>query len=666
LAWSHYISEEAWRKCGRSLRYNRKLKTMSLITAWNLSKSYGAQDVFSGVSGALPPNTRIALVGPNGVGKTTLLRLLAGLDHPDSGQVQRARNLHIGYLPQEASYSRSRQDELQQSLWDMCLGAFDSLRAQEATLVQLEEDMADPERAQEALERYGRLQEAFELAGGYTYPLRIQQVLNGLGFDQEAHHRPLNMLSGGERTRALLAELLLEDPDLLILDEPTNHLDFEAVEWLESWLKDWGGAVLIVSHDRYFLDRTAQQVWELSSRGVEVYRGNYSDYVHQRVERRVFQQKQHIRQQKYIRKEEDFIQRNIAGQNTRQAQGRRKRLQRLLVDDYVSAPEHEKQVHIDFGPVARSGERVLVTEELQVGFREDKAPLFRVPELILISGECVALMGPNGAGKTTFIKTILGEVAPYHGRARLGASLEIGYFAQAHEGLNPEQSVLHELMQAAPEMRISEARNFLGQFLFRGNDVDKLVKELSGGERGRLAMAKLVLAGANFLLLDEPTNHLDIPSQEILQQALDQFRGTVLLVSHDRYLIDALATQIWMISPDEGSLTAHAGGYSDYVEQRRLQATKQMAEKRRERTRKSGGRSEESVRRQKSLPKLEDVENRISTLEGTLEKISQAMQGQELSLARVRELGEQYAQVDAALQKALLLWERVAQRDELA
>ena len=627
---------------------------MSLITATNLAKSYGAHDVFEGVSAAVPHQARIALVGPNGIGKTTLLRLLAGLEKPDQGQLQRARALRIGYLPQEVSFSRSTKSAIRQTLWESCLEAFADVLAQEAELTRLEKAMADPRRADKAIERYGPLQEAFELAAGYTYPTRIRRVLNGLGFSPDEYSRPLEQLSGGERTRALLARLLLENPDLLILDEPTNHLDITAVEWLEGWLREWPGAKVVVSHDRYLLDRIVDTVWELSPKGVETYRGNYSAYVHQRADRHQYHGARYKAQQAHIRHEQEYIRRNIASQNTRQAQGRRKRLERLLREEAIARPEVERTVRIDFGRIDRSGDRVLETSELVIGYPDSNQPLFEVPDLVLIRGECVALIGPNGAGKTTFLKTLLGEVQPWAGEVRLGASLQVGYFAQAHEGLVPERTVLDEILAVNPKLKRSQARNLLARFLFTGDTVDRPVEVLSGGERGRVALAKLALEGANFLLLDEPTNHLDIPSQEVLEEALETFPGTILLVSHDRYLINALATQVWVITPEARALEVFVGGFEAYVETRQ-----QMTEARKAHPATRTNQRPKEVKLRSPVQKRA-VEARIEELEDELSQVVHQLDQAGDDLEQVRLLGSRYAELEADLEAQVAIWERLA------
>ncbi|MFN2275353.1 MAG: ABC-F family ATP-binding cassette domain-containing protein [Anaerolineales bacterium] len=632
---------------------------MSLIQANDLSKSYGAQDVLTGVSLTVPRQARIALIGPNGVGKSTLLHLLAGMEQPDDGSLQRARGLDIGFLPQESSYAaRTHSGE---TVWELCQGAFSDLLQREQRLRELEQAMADPRQVDEAMLQYGMAQETFELAGGYTYEARIRQVLGGLGFTAQEMGSPLSRLSGGEMTRALLARLLLEDPDLLILDEPTNHLDLEAIEWLEGWLRDFSGAAVIVSHDRYFLDRVVDQVWELSPNGIVHYRGDYSAYLEQRSQRLALLEANFQAQQEHIRKEQDFIQRNIAGQNTRQAQGRRKRLERMLRDNAIVLPEATRTAQIRFAEATRSGDIVLQTSDLEIGYADADAALFRVPDLTLLRGECVALIGPNGAGKTTFLKTLLGEINPYHGEVSLGASLQCGYFEQAHAGLRPGKTLLEEVLDTDPTLRISEARSLLGRFAFSGDEVEKMVRVLSGGERGRLALLKLVLQGANLLLLDEPTNHLDIPSQETLQAALEAFNGTILLVSHDRYLIRALASQIWVVTPDEGQLEVHLGGYDAYEDARR-QARQEAA-------------AHEVGRRTSQQPKplqksgkvdLDALEANITALELQLTQVSEAIEQAGSDLEQVMRLGERYAALQETLESKLQQWERAAHGEESA
>ncbi len=541
---------------------------MSLLTASDLAHAYGANDIFHGVSLTVPHNARMALVGPNGIGKTTLLRILAGLETPDQGTVRRARDYSLGYLPQGVEHLHFASEDAAGTLWEYCVQAFADLIAREQELSELEHQMADPALRERAMQRYGRLQHEFQDAGGYSYPARVRQVLHGVGLGEALHARRLGSLSGGERTRAMLARLLLEDHTLLLLDEPTNHLDLDSLEWLEGWMGSWPGAAVIVSHDRYFLDRTVTAVLELRPDGLDSYRGNYTAYAQQRQERRELAFDRYQAQQERVRREQEYIRRNLAGQNARQAVGRRKRLERMLREERLELPQSEAAFNLDFTPTKRAGDRVLETHGLVVGYADAPAPLFGAPDLVLSRGECVAILGPNGAGKTTLLRTLLRELPPRYGEVRLGAAVRVGYYAQVQGALDPERTVLEEIMREG-DLRSSQARDLLGRFRFSGDDVEKRIAVLSGGERVRLALAKLVLSGANLLLLDEPTTHLDLASQEALEAALAAFPGTILLVTHDRYLAEKLATQIWLV---EDGMQVYPGGYQDFRAARQQQA----------------------------------------------------------------------------------------------
>jgi ATP-binding cassette subfamily F protein 3 len=663
---------------------------MSLISSSNLTRSFGPDDIFAGVSLSIARGSRVAIVGPNGIGKTTLLRILVGLDEPSAGTVQRARGLTIGYLPQEANLTASH------CLWEECLSVFSDLRAREAELARLEAAMADPQRAEQALLRYGPLQEAFERQGGYTYETRIRQTLTGLGFQPEDYQRPLAQLSGGQRTRALLARLLLSDPDLLVLDEPTNHLDIAAVEWLEGYLVNWEGTALIVSHDRYFLDKVVDHIWEMSRAGLEVYRGNYSAYLQQRQERWELRQQIYLAEKERLEKEVDYIKRNISGQRTQQARGKLRRLSRqveaierlgfeavarkswLAISSETSISAHpmgveeaERRVrslkppghrppllklHLKPGP--RSGNIVLRTANLVVGYPGEV--LFAADDIELRRQECAALIGPNGAGKTTFLKTILEKHPPLAGEVLLGASLQIGYFAQAHEDLHPERTLVEEIEAVAPSLLLAEIRDYLARFLFTGEDVFRRVATLSGGERGRLALAKLSLTDANLLLLDEPTNHLDIPSQEILQQVLADYQGTILLVSHDRYLIDALATQVWEIEQERQALRVFRGMYSEY---RALQEAERFAEGARPKEAaaapKNRGQARPSGEHRRRQARLQEVEAQIAGLEARLAGLASQLENPPADPEVVQQLGEDYVLVQDEINALLAEWEQL-------
>jgi len=622
---------------------------MSILTASNLAKSYGPQDVFEGVSLEIPHGAKIALVGPNGSGKTTLLHLMGGLEEPTAGAVHRAKGLHVAYLPQQAHFSGVG------TLWDAMLEVFVELRAQSDELRRLEAAMAHPGTREEALQRYGPALEAFELAGGYTYEQRIEQVLSGLGFDEGDFLRPVGQLSGGQKTRALLAHLLLEEPDLLLLDEPTNHLDLAGIEWLEGYLRAWNGAVVVVAHDRAFLDAVVDRVWELERGQLEQYRGNYSDHVVQKAERLALQRVQYERQQLSIARTEDFIRRNIAGQRSREAQGRRKRLARM---ERIDRPTEVRSMDLTLGDVARSGDLVVGIYDLAVGY-DPAVPLFTAGEFELRRGQRVALLGPNGSGKTTLVRTILGQLPPLAGRVRLGASVHLGYFSQGHADLVPEKTALETVVEAG-ELRISQARNLLGSYRFSGDDVFKRVADLSGGEQARVALAVLALQGANVLILDEPTNHLDIPSQEVLQEVLSGFGGTLLIVTHDRYLIRRLATCIWAI--EDRRLWEFKEGYEEYhawdmqrrQERRGPREARVQTERERvwEARRASEREAARQARRQADLEQMiGQLELRRAQLEAQL-----AVASERQEVGRVRQLGAEYRQVEAELDTLLAAW----------
>ncbi len=631
---------------------------MSILVAERLAKSYDPQDIFWDVSCSVAHGDRIALVGRNGTGKTTLLRILIGLETPTDGAVHQAKGLRIGYMPQGASL------EGEHTLWQEIMTVFEPLQAMERKLHQLELEMADPAKAEAALEAYAPLRDRFELLGGYTYQDRAKHVLMGLGFPPHEHNMPLPHLSGGQKTRAFLARLLLESPDLLLMDEPTNHLDLQAIEWLEGYLNTWEGTVVMVAHDRYFLDRTVHKVWELAFGQLEVYSGNYSHYVQQRSDRHERRLKEYRAQQEFIAKEEDYIRRYMAGQRSRQAKGRLKRLERFREDEAVDRPREERSISIRFHTPLRSGDKVVWTQDLAVGY-DPAAPLFHCPDLDLRRGECVALLGPNGSGKTTLLKTIMDELEPLAGYARLGASLKIGYFAQVRTDLDPEKTVLDTILDTK-HMLLGEARNFLARFLFTGDDVFKRIGDLSGGEQSRVALAKLVLQRANFLLLDEPTNHLDIASQEILEEVLDGFTGTIVLVTHDRYLVDRLASQLWIIDPGKLSLEAFPGGWAEYLETRsreeqpevRQIRDKWSTDQRQLRREEQRARRELEARQQEAA----EVESEIHRLEAQLDalhdEIAAASEAQQAM--RIHELGTIYAEIEGQLHEQMERWAALA------
>ena len=676
---------------------------MSLLVVNNLAKSFGPNDIFSNVSFEIPHRARIGLVGPNGIGKTTLLRILMGLEEPSAGQIQRAKGIRLGYLPQNATLDSEK------TVWQECLGLFTDLIEMQARLAEMEHALGtetSDQALETVLETYGRQQHEFERLGGYTYETRIRQTLTGLGFARADFERPLWQLSGGQRTRALLAKLLLSGPEVLLLDEPTNHLDIAATEWLESYLREWPGAVLLISHDRYFLDQVVTDIIEMTPT-THSYHGNYTSYLQQRQDRWERMVETFESEKARLEKDLDYVKRNISGQNVRQARGRLRRLSREVeaieklglenvqgrnwadISSEVEISEHpmgveevEKrirairlpsnrppQLKLHLKASARSGDLVVRTRRLEVGYQDEGRPLFSAPDLTLLRGECAGVIGPNGAGKTTFLKTLLGQIPPFSGDVVMGASLQVGYFAQAHEGLHNERTLMEEIDALAPNLRPGEIRDYLAKFLFTGDDVYKKVEMLSGGERGRLALACLELTSANLLLLDEPTNHLDLPSQEILQSVLADFGGTILLVSHDRYLIDALATQIWEVDPDQAALRVFDGTYTEYRAAREAEAEllrqqaaagkiSAQAETQAVRsTQRPGNTNKERERRQR----LAALEAEIIEIENQIQQVGRKLENPPADPGQVIRLSHEYERLQQTLEQRMDEWGQLSE-----
>ncbi len=524
---------------------------MPILTVANVSHYFGAARILDDVSFAIERGDHVGMVGANGAGKSTLLRIIAGEIEPDAGSVGRSRGIRVAYLPQEPEFD----DRL--SLHETMLGVFrDVIDAQEM-LHLIEAEMGSGSGDPDAMEEYSRLQALVE-AAGYDYPQRIERVLSGLGLPAETWELPIGQLSGGQRTRANLGRTLLREADLLLLDEPTNHLDIPAVEWLQSYLHDLPRAFLIVAHDRYLLDGVTRRTLELSGGHLTSYDAPYGRYLALRAERAERLRLEYEAQQAHIAKTEEFIRRYGAGQRYKEARGRQKQLDRL---ERVERPEDASVVQLNVKGAARSGEVVLDLRDLVVGY--EGVPLVALPrEVTLRRGEHVALVGANGSGKTTLLRTLMGSVPPVGGTYRWGTRVSIGYYSQSAYELDDQRTVIDEIRLTAP-MDEEQARGYLGQFLFSGDAVFKPIGALSGGERGRVALAKLILEEPNVLLLDEPTNHLDIASREALQAVLAPFPGTILFVSHDRYLIDSLAAQLWVVQ--DGTLRRYAGTYSEYA-----------------------------------------------------------------------------------------------------
>ncbi|WP_054258651.1 ABC-F family ATP-binding cassette domain-containing protein [Propionispora sp. 2/2-37] len=530
---------------------------MGVLRVEGLGKAFGVETLFSEVSFELRRGEKAGLIGGNGTGKTTLLRCLLGLEEADSGSVSVPSGETISYVEQEAELGNG-------TLYDELCSAYREVLQVQQDMRRLEAQIAaetDKSGQEQLLADYARAQERFEQGGGYEYENRIRRVAFGLGFTDEDLARPLTTFSGGQKTRIFLARALIRQPDFLFLDEPTNHLDIGMVEWLEEYLTGYGGGVLIISHDRYFLDKVVGRIMELENKRLTVYRGNYTEYLEQKAERMAALSNAYEKQQEYIAKTEEYIRRYKAGIKSRQARGRQSQLNRL---ERIVLPGSEARFdYFAFNPPTECAERVAELLETTAAYGE-RVILDKI-SLLIRRGDGVALVGPNGAGKTTLLKLLTGELEASGGRVKLGSRVKLGYFSQEHENLNEKARVLDEIML---EYGLSEerSRHYLGAFLFCGDDVYKIIGELSGGEKARLAFLKLMLTGANFLVLDEPTNHLDIPAKEAVEEAICAFPGTFLAVSHDRYFLDKVANRV--VELEYGQLTEYTGNYSYYREKK--------------------------------------------------------------------------------------------------
>lgn len=533
---------------------------MILLQTQNIAKSFSANPVLSNINMVLQSGERIGLVGVNGAGKSTLLKIITGQMLQDEGDIIKAKDTTIGYLAQDSGLDTDR------TIWDEMMLVFSHFKEKEAELRRLEKQIADPDSIadpvlhERLLNTYSHLVDDFKAQGGYQYEATTRSVLHGMRFFPEQYTVPIRQLSGGQKTRLALARLLLLQPDVLILDEPTNYLDIETLGWLEKYLLGYPGALLVVSHDRFFLDSLVNIIYELERTHVTRYTGNYSSYLIQKGERLEQQLRQFEKQQAEISRIEQFIQRNIArASTTKRAQSRRKQLDRMDVMDRPAGELKRAQFSFDIEKV--SGNQVLMARDVAVGY-QDKV-LARHLTFDVARGERIALLGPNGLGKSTLLKTIVGRLQSLAGEISYGSNVTIGFYDQEQKTLNPTKQVLHELWDDYPNMLEKDVRTVLGNFLFSGDDVLKKISELSGGEKARVSLAKLMLQKANLLILDEPTNHLDLFSKEILEEALDEYPGTILFVSHDRYFLNKIATRVLEMTPN--GVISYLGNYDYYV-----------------------------------------------------------------------------------------------------
>ena len=535
---------------------------MSLIRLESVTKLYDPDLILDDISVSIEHGDRIGLIGRNGTGKTTLIKIINGMLANFKGKVVSAKGVHIGYLSQEPDLARDC------TLRQEMLKVFEKRRALEDKMLLLAEEM-ETQEAPHLLTEYARIQEQHERLGGYDYEHQINRILGGLGFNELDFNLPIRVLSGGQKSRATLAKLLLEAPDLLLFDEPTNHLDINGIEWLENYLNiEYNGAVLVVSHDRYFLDKVVRKVWQLAEHKITIYRGNYSKYVETKKVEQLVGERAFKKQQAFIEHEEDFIRRNIAGQRTREAQGRRKKLARL---ERVEKPKPDAPtLKLNFTPETRGGNDILRCKNLGKAFGEKT--IFTDLNFEVYRHDVVGIVGANGTGKTTLFRMILGEESPTAGEMWVGPTLKFGYYTQELEGLNPDNEIIDEIWELRPQQTHGEIRSFLGKFLFSGDDVFKRIGNLSGGEQSRVLLAKLLLANANVLLLDEPTNHLDIPAREALEAALSEYPATLFIISHDRYLLNSLATKLLIFDGTPGgTANLFEGNYAEYIAQQERQ-----------------------------------------------------------------------------------------------
>jgi ATP-binding cassette subfamily F protein 3 len=642
-------------------------------------KSYGVQDVLRGTSLQVNPGEHVGLVGRNGAGKSTIFRLVRGDETADRGDVVRARGMRLGLLDQHVHFKPGS------TVHESALAAFGRLQQIEHEMHELEHRMAEAgDDLEKILERYSDLQHEFEHEGGFEYAARAEAILQGLGFDRDMWSLETEKLSGGQQNRLGLACLLLAAPDLLLLDEPTNHLDVNAVEWLEEFLQEYESAYVIVSHDRYFLDRCCRRIIELENGRASSYTGNYSDYLIEREERREAQQRAYDNQQQLIAKTQEFIRRNIAGQKTKQAKSRRKMLEKLERLDAVRPEQSSGDFRLQ--AIERTGNHVLTVTDLAVGYPDNH--LAGDISFILRRGECLGIIGPNGSGKTTFLRTILNKISPLSGEVRWGTKCQIGYYAQQLDDLDDRNEIIMELRRVAPASATAgELRSFLAKFLFTGDDVYKHVRDLSGGEKGRLALGKLIYSRVNVLVLDEPTNHLDIPSREALEEALSAYEGTIITISHDRYFLDRVATQILALD-GLGGAEHYDGDYTEYhdwklgirdsaaveeVDQENLvsvvpvlgsapvEEVQPVKTKAKPAPKKPGIKLVKKKKTETRTPEL--VESEIAQAESRLNEISQQMGTPEVArdAERLISLNDEYQQTEARLKNLYEEWDRISE-----
>ena len=632
---------------------------MIILQANKIERSFAGEVLFDNINLQVDERDRIALVGKNGAGKSTLLKILVGEEEPTSGEINKKKDISLSYLAQDSRF------ESENTIYDEMLHVFDDLRRTEKQLRQMELEMGEKsgEDLDKLMSDYDRLSENFRQAGGFTYEADIRAILNGFKFDESMWQMKIAELSGGQNTRLALAKMLLEKPNLLVLDEPTNHLDIETIAWLENYLVNYSGALIIVSHDRYFLDKVATITLDLTKHSLDRYVGNYSRFVELKEQKLATEAKNYEKQQKEIAALEDFVNRNLVrASTTKRAQSRRKQLEKM---DRLDKPEAgKKAANMTFQSEKTSGNVVLTVENASIGY--DGEVLSQPINLDLRKMNAVAIVGPNGIGKSTFIKSIVDHIPFIKGEKRFGANVEVGYYDQTQSKLTPSNTVLDELwndFKLTPEVEI---RNRLGAFLFSGDDVKKSVGMLSGGEKARLLLAKLSMENNNFLILDEPTNHLDIDSKEVLENALIDFDGTLLFVSHDRYFINRVATHVLELS--ENGSTLYLGDYDYYVDKKAEMEVSQIEEASTSNQAKEASPVNDYQAQKESQKEVRKLMRQIESLEAEIEELesqSQAISEQMLETNDAEKLMELQAELDKIShrqEEAMLEWEELSEQ----
>lgn len=619
--------------------------------------------MLSGVSFQVNPQEKVGLVGRNGAGKTTAFRLITGEESPDSGDISKMNGLKVGLLEQHVSFIEN------ETVHTAALSAFKKLHDIEARMRNLEKLMAE-DASEEILGEYADLQAEFEREGGFEYTARAESILLGLRFSKETWSLETDKLSGGQKNRLGMARLLLSDTDMLLLDEPTNHLDVETVEWLEEYLGAYEKSYIIISHDRYFLDKTCDRIVDVENGKAFTYKGNYSRYVVESELQKEQRQREYENQQAYVKKTEAFIRKNLAGQKTKQAKSRRTLLARM--DRLENVKSDDRSGNFNLKSVERTGANVLSVEDLSIGY--PGVTLAENLDFLLHRGECLGVIGGNGTGKTTFLRTILGDIRELSGKIVWGTKINIGYYSQQLEELTLQNDLIEEMRKVNPLAESGELRSFLAGFLFFGEDVFKKISDLSGGEKGRLSLAKLIYSKANVLILDEPTNHLDIPSREALEEALRNYDGTIVTVSHDRYFLDQIATQI-LAFDENGSVEIYNGNYSQYHEWvLNKKASENGSEDRSPKmgksvmrgdlTEKTNQNSRQSKnRQQQTQERIKEIEEKISSLENELLTFSKEMTKDEVASSheKLAEVTGKYDQVEKNIRKLYEEWEKLAE-----